>query len=74
MKIDFCFQGWLRGVKLDEDTFVTDSSGKSLYVDHLPPQDIVGMLNKGEAFISLVDVLDQSDCSHTELFDFKVVE
>lgn len=69
MRIDLCFQGWLRGVEIEE---VTDVNGDTHDVSHMSAEDVVKTLNNGGYFISLANAIPQAGDQEIELFDFQV--
>lgn len=67
MKIDFCFQGWVRGLEI---THVWDATGKSIDVTKIKPATVLYKLNQGKYHISLAAALENASDTEIDLTDF----
>lgn len=67
-KIDFCFQGYVRGAEVEK---ATNINGKEVNVSKMKAETLVKKLTNGELFISLGDYLYDSHKNECELHDFE---
>jgi hypothetical protein len=67
-KIDLCFQGWLRNADVATATSV---DGETVDVSNMDASELASKLSKGELFVSLGDLLDTTEDSEIEIFDFE---
>ena len=85
MKIDLCFQGWIRGVVIGSDPkdrqavdHIYDMENKRLltYDDDeladLTVEKLVEGLKSGKYRIAFVDALEAGDESEIQMFDYEV--
>lgn len=70
-KIDFSFQGWVRGAEVTE---ATDVEGETVDVSAMDADTLAKKLQAGELFISLGDYLYESRKNEIEMFDFARTE
>jgi hypothetical protein len=68
-KIDFCFQGFVRGAEV---TTVTNAEGEKVDVSKMTSVDLADGLDHGGLFLALGDYLyDNCKDVSIELFDFE---
>ena len=72
MKINLCFQGWLRGAEL-EYVFNSDT-GEQIELENVSVDVVVDRLTSGVWCMSLHDVLDNADDSEIELHDYEATK
>jgi hypothetical protein len=68
-KVDFCFQGWVRGAEIKEVTIT--ETGNKLDVTDVDPQTLIANLDSGVWCISLGDYLYSNRKSEIEMHDFE---
>lgn len=73
-KVDFNFQGWVRGADIKTVTVQNPYTGNLVKTDvsHADPADVAHKLATGEYMISLGDFLYDNRKSEIELTDFEV--
>ena len=67
-QVSLCFQGYLRGVEIEQ---VFDVDGESVDVSEVSSKEIADKLKSGEWSMSLHDALDNADSSEIQLHDFE---
>mgnify|MGYP003332393566 CR=1 FL=1 len=67
-KIDLCFSGWVRNAEVVKATTV---DGKAVDVTDMESSELASKLRAGELFVSLAELLDETDDTEIELFDFE---
>ena len=66
--ISLCFSGRISDVEIFK---ATDAKGDDVDVINMSSKELVDKLNKGELFVSLRDLLHQSEDEEIEMFDFE---
>ena len=70
-RIDLCFQGWLRGVEIEN---VMDTTGVSHDVSLMSPEELVKKLSGNGYFVSLASCMGNALDEEVEIFDFAVTK
>lgn len=68
-RIDFCFQGWVRGAEIS--TALDIATGNTIDVSEMSSEELVGKIKNGELAISFDDCLENSSNQEIELFDYE---
>ena len=74
-RIDFCFQGWVRGAEINTATRPkSDGEVETVDVSNMSGEELSAKLNEGELFISLGDHLYDNKEASIEIHDFEEVD